>query len=128
MKLICLIVLVASLNTHAQSTSQATDNTKFTIDFEYWEGCETGESPCVPLEFKRNTLLDSIVLIMPCGGTATSVKLFEVGSEKPISTISISYNECPPTFDLTGLPDGVYSAFMIACGLGGEVKFNLITE
>lgn len=119
---------MASLSTHAQSTHQVDTKTEFKIDFEYWEGCETGESPCIPLEFNRGTEKDSINLIMPCGGTATTVKLFQDGSDKPIRTTSISYNECPPTFDLTGLPDGTYSAYMTACGLGGGVNFKLITE
>jgi len=128
MKLFCLILLMTSLNTHAQSSPQASKNREFVIDFDYWEGCETGMSPCTPLKFKRSAEMDSINLVMPCGGTATTVKLFKEGSDKPIRTTSIGANECPPTFDLTGLPDGTYSAYMIACGLGGEVVFKLATE
>lgn len=128
MKLLCLVLFMMSAYAFGQSTQSVDTLTKFTIDFDYWEGCETGKSPCMPLVFNRGTEKDSINLIMPCGGTGTTVQLFVDGSEEPIRTTGVYYDDCPPTFDLTGLADGMYSAYMTACGLGGEVKFKLTTE
>ena len=65
---------------------------------------------------------------MPYGGTATTVTLTGQGQEKPIHQVVISHKDCPPTFDLTGLPDGKYGAKMLACGLGGRITLYLKTK
>lgn len=68
------------------------------------------------------------MLIMPCGGTYTTVHLTKKGQVEPIKKLNIGHDECPPSFDLTGLEDGEYEAYMWACGLGGPIKFNLKTK
>lgn len=102
------------------------------VDFEYWEGCETGEGECNPLTFTRGSNNEKWYLIMSCGGTATSVTL-STQKEIPkgnniIQTEEISHSECPPVFDLTNLKDGKYFAYMLACGLGGQIEINLKTD
>jgi hypothetical protein len=102
------------------------------IHFDYWEGCETGYAPCIPLTFTRNENFKNWYLFMPCGGTSTSVTL----SKKPsipldtdiLQLASVGYSECPPVFELTNLTEGTYCAYMLACGLGGQVVFNLISN
>ena len=102
------------------------------VDFDYWEGCETGKGKCNPLTFTRNSTDKNWYLIMPCGGTATTVTLSEqqgIPKEKDvIQQEEISYAECPPVFKLTNLKDGKYFAYMLACGLGGQIEINLKTE
>jgi len=41
------------------------------VDFDYWEGCETGKGDCKPLAFIRGSKDENWFLFMPCGGTAT---------------------------------------------------------
>lgn len=105
---------------------------EFHIHREFWKRCETGEGFCPTLTFKRKKYFDNIWLIMPCGGTITEVQLHNKSQdpfkEKPIMKISIQHNECPPKFNLTGLPDGEYIASMFACGLGGGISFRIVTE
>lgn len=102
------------------------------VDFDYWEGCETGKGKCNPLTFTRNSTHENWYLIMPCGGTATTVTLSEqqgIPKEKDvIQQEEISYAECPPVFKLSNLKDGKYFAYMLACGLGGQIEINLKTE
>ena len=102
------------------------------VDFDYWEGCETGKGKCNPLTFTRNSTDKNWYLIMPCGGTATTVTLSEqqgIPKEKDvIQQEEISYAECPPVFKMTNLKDGKYFAYMLACGLGGQIEINLKTE
>ena len=95
------------------------------IDFDYWEGCETGRGECKPLTFTRPVSERNWFLIMPCGGTMT--KVF-ISGEDFSKELNLNYYECPPYLDLTNLADGKYSAYMLACGLGGNVNFILITK
>jgi hypothetical protein len=95
------------------------------IDFDYWEGCETGEGECKPLTFTRTKAEKNWFLIMPCGGTETSVS---VSGEGFSTELELSHDNCPPCLDLSNLENGDYTASMMACGLGGTVKFNLATK
>ena len=106
--------------------AQNPNKTVFKVDSEYWEGCETGKGDCKPLKVIRKSSKDSVLFIMPCGGTETSVTLYS--KDKLLQTVHIFHDQCPPKFDLTGLPDGRYSASMLACGLGGTIQFDLITK
>lgn len=97
------------------------------IDFDYWEGCETGKGDCKPLTFTRTKDEKNWFLIMPCGGTETSVTVSSADntfSQKQ----HLFHDGCPPFLELTNLKDGKYFANMFACGLGGGVQFNLITS
>lgn len=102
------------------------------VDFDYWEGCETGKGECKPLTFTRSSKDENWFLFMPCGGTATTVTLSkQMGIPKKNETIQkceITYPDCPPTFELTNLQDGKYFAYMLACGLGGQIEINLTTK
>jgi hypothetical protein len=97
------------------------------VDFHYWEGCETGKGDCSPLTFRRCIDDKNWFLILPCGGTFTSVTLSGDGLAKS-EKIEIGYAQCPPVFDLSRLKDGNYSAYMLACGLGGGIRFSLKTK
>jgi hypothetical protein len=103
-----------------------------TVDFDYWEGCETGKGECKPLTFNRKSKSENWFLIMPCGGTSTTVTLSKqkgIPNENDIiQKNETSFSECPPVFDLTELNDGKYFAYMLACGLGGQIEINLVTE
>ncbi len=97
------------------------------ISFDYWENCETGKGECKPLNFTRTTDEKNWFLIMPCGGTETSITVSS--SDKTFSqTQQLYHDKCPPFLTLTDLKDGKYFANMLACGLGGQVEFNLITN
>ena len=102
------------------------------VDFEYWEGCETGKGECNPLTFTRSSKNENWFLIMPCGGTGTSVTLSKqkgiIPENEVILKTEISYSECPPVFNLTNLTDGKYYAYMLSCGLGGQIEVNLKTR
>ena len=96
------------------------------IDFKYWEDCETGKVVCKPLNFTRTKEEKNWYLIMPCGGTETSITVSS--SDKSYSQQQHLYHDkCPPFLELTNLKDGKYFANMMACGLGGSVEFNLKT-
>ena len=96
------------------------------IDFEYWENCETGKKECKPLKFTRTKDEKNWFLIMPCGGTETSVTVSS--ADKTFSQQQhLFHDKCPPYLPLTNLKDGKYFANMMACGLGGSVEFNLTT-
>jgi hypothetical protein len=103
-----------------------------TVDFEYWEGCETGQGECRPLTLTRKSKNENWFLFMPCGGTLTGVYLSkqqEIPKENDVTQKNeISHSECPPIFDLTELNDGKYFAYILACGLGGQIEINLVTE
>ena len=94
------------------------------IDFEYWEGCETGKGDCKPLIFSRTDKEKKWFLIMPCGGTETAITISGQNFNKELH---LNHDNCPPYLDLSNLTDGKYSANMRACGLGGTVTFNLTT-
>ena len=97
------------------------------IDFDYWENCETGKGKCKPLNFTRSIDEKNWFLIMPCGGTET--KVIVSSSDKTFSQEQHLFGvSCPPYLDLTNLKDGKYFAQMMACGLGGQVEFNLTTN
>jgi hypothetical protein len=97
------------------------------IDYKYWESCETGKGKCLPLRFIRPKSKKEWFLLMPCGGTATSIIITGTNN-------TIAYREdfvastCPPCVDLTKLKDGKYFVNMIGCGLGGSVEFNLLPQ
>ncbi len=96
------------------------------IDFDYWEGCETGKGECHPLKFTRTKDEKNWYLIMPCGGTET--KVIVSSSDNTFSQQQHLFSVgCPPFLALTDLKDGKYFAQMMACGLGGRVEFNLTT-
>ncbi len=102
------------------------------VDFDYWGGCETGKGDCNPLTFTRNSSTENWFLIMPCGGTFTTVTLSEkqgipTGNDI-IQKEEVSHLDCPPVFDLTNLKDGKYYAYMLAFGLGGQIEINITTE
>jgi hypothetical protein len=97
------------------------------IDFNYWENCETRKGECKPLNFTRRKDEKNWFLIMPCGGTETKVTVSS--SDKTFSQEQhLFHDKCPPFLELTNLKDGKYFAQMIACGLGGQVEFNLTTS
>jgi len=117
---IVLLLLLFPIHLFGQSS--------FTIDANHWENCETGEGKCDTLIYKRKSNNENIQLIMPCGGTYTTVKLYGDNKEIPLQSLSIGYEECPPTLNITKLVDGDYSIYMMACNLGGEITFKLKTE
>ena len=96
------------------------------VDFDYWEGCETGKGECKPLNFTRTKEEKNWFLIMPCGGTETSMTVSS-SDNYFLQTQNIFHDKCPPFLNLTDLKDGKYFANMLACGLGGSVEFNLKT-
>ena len=95
------------------------------IDFDYWEDCEIGKTNCIPLVFSRTKNEKNWFLIMPCGGTKTAITISGQNFSKELH---LYYDNCPPYLELTNLIDGQYYANMIACGLGGTVKFNIVTK
>ncbi len=102
------------------------------VEFEYWEACETGKGECKPLNFTRKSKNKKWFLLMPCGGTETTVTLSKrQGMPKEneiIQKCQITHSGCPPVFDLTNLEDGKYFAYMLSCGLGGQIEINIKTE
>ncbi len=96
------------------------------IDFNYWEACETGKETCKPLNFTRTIHDKNWYLIMPCGGTETSINISNL-SKTFLKKQNLYHDKCPPYLELTDLKDGKYFANMMACGLGGGVEFNLKT-
>lgn len=99
----------------------------FEISRVHWEACETGGN-CPPLVFKRLKQQATVYLKVPCGGTITEVTLSRAGELEPIQHLHLTVDKCPPVFDLSALPDGNYSLYMLACGLGGGVSFQLQTK
>lgn len=97
-----------------------------TVEFKYWEGCEIGRGPCKPLIFHRDAENSRWFLIMPCGGTSTSVTLSD--STRIVGKVGVNADQCPPVFELTNLKDGIYLATMLACGLGGSIEFLISTN
>jgi hypothetical protein len=102
------------------------------IKYDSWEPCETGKGECNPVTITRNSTNEKWYVIMPCGGTSTTVTLsaqqgIPEGDEL-IQKEKISHSECPPIFELTNLRDGKYFAYMISCRLGGQIEINITTE
>jgi len=96
------------------------------IESAYWEGCETGKGECKPLTFKRSPGEKNWFLIMPCGGTQTSITI--KGTDNSYKKeLNLFHNNCPPFIELTDMTDGKYSANMLSCGLGGTIYFVLKT-
>ena len=115
------------------NAKEGIENVKISfVDFDYWEGCETGKGECKPLNFTRKAYNEKWFLILPYGGTATTVTLskqqgINKGNEI-IQKSEISHSECPPVFELTNLKDGKYYAYMLSCGLGGQIEINIKTK
>jgi len=115
------------------NAKEGIENVKISfVDFDYWKGCETGKGECKPLNFTRKANNEKWFLILPCGGTATTVTLskqqgINKGNEI-IQKSEISHSECPPVFELTNLKDGKYYAYMLSCGLGGQIEINIKTK
>lgn len=97
------------------------------VDRNYWEGCETGMGDCRPLALSRNTATERWWLMVPCGGTFTTVRLHDENG-KTLKELNIDHSQCPPVLDLTGLPDGKYYASMVSSGLGGKIEIHLKTN
>ena len=104
------------------------------------EGCETGKGDCKPIVLTRHSLQDSVKVIFPSGGTSSSVFVY-TGEEfipwfkgtpndqpKPLRHDHKYSGEGRPAIDLTGLPDGKYSAYMLSCNLGGSLELFIVTE
>jgi len=98
------------------------------VDFDYWEGCETGNEECKPITFTRDSISEKWYLIMPCGGTQTHITFTKSGQKSPVKEVSLGFPDCPPVFELTNVLDGKYFAYMLACGLGGQIEINIRTE
>ena len=103
-----------------------------TVEFDYWESCETGKGECQPLKFTRSKKDEKWFMILPCGGTSTTVYLSEEqgipNKTDVIQKNQITAYECPPVFELTELKDGKYYAYMLSCGLGGQIEIVLSTK
>lgn len=97
------------------------------IGLSYWEDCEKGKKECTPLTFTRAKDGEKWFLLMPCGGTETSISVSSSDNSFSIKQHLFAKN-CPPYLELTNLKNGKYFANMTACGLGGSVEFNLKTK
>lgn len=95
------------------------------VSFDYWEGCELGNSNCNTLEFERKSTDSNWFLILPCGGTETVIS---ISGQNYSKELHFKNSNRPPYLELSNLSDGKYSANMRACGLGGLVLFNLKTK
>ena len=108
--------------------SKGIENAKFdSVDRDYWEACEAGSMDCRPLTFTRNAGQKQWFLVVPCGGTYTSVKLTDANGKR-VREINAKYGECPAMLDLSTLPDGKYFATMVSAGLNGKIEINLSTR
>ncbi|MEO0468646.1 MAG: hypothetical protein AAF206_03425 [Bacteroidota bacterium] len=99
----------------------------FTVSYDHMLACETGEGPCDTLQFVRPADADYVKLVMPCGGTQTTLILHQADFNHPISEQHFRHEDCPPQIDLTGLADGIYMVNVFSCGLGGGLTFDLTT-
>ena len=108
--------------------SKGIENAKFdSVDRAYLEACETGSGPCKPLSFSRNSDQKQWFLMVPCGGTYTSVKLTDANGKR-IREINAKYGECPPMLDLSTVPDGKYYVTIVSAALNGKIEINLTTR
>jgi len=104
------------------------------------EGCETGKGDCKPVVLIRQSLQDSIKVVFPIGGTASSVFIYpdtsyikwmrgkQSDQPTPLRNDNKNFSEGNPVLDLTGLPDGKYIPHMYSCGLGGSFELVIKTE
>ncbi len=104
------------------------------VPAEYIEACETGEGECLPIIIQRKTTNEKIKLVMPMGGTFTSIYLYDAPynlDEKANPLLEGTYyfqDKERPVFNLTEIKDGRYVVHMLACGLGGFFSIELKTE
>jgi len=110
------------------------------VEFNYMEGCETGKGDCKPVVLIRQSLQDSIKVIFPIGGTASSVHIYPDTSfirwirgnpsdqPTPLRNDNKTFSEGNPILDLTGLPDGKYIPHMSSCNLGASFEVIIKTE
>lgn len=99
-----------------------------TADAKNWEACEKGIAECEHVVIERKAREDTVLFVMPCAGTITTVMLTKVGEQEVLERLTVNRTECPPVFELTGLPNGHYSAQMFGCGLGGKIEIFLKTR
>lgn len=98
------------------------------ISFEFWRECEENSSNCIPLRFTRKHSDKNWFLFMPSGGTQTSITVTcDDNSYRNSKNYTIGIDGAP-FLELSNLKDGKYNASMTACGLSGNVKFNLISK
>lgn len=130
MKKLVLLVLASFLSCMGVCGQEAGKSkvVMATIDFDYLQGCETGKGACKPIEIGRQSIKDSVIVIFPAGGTVTEVSLRSL-SDKTVRLYDKKFEgQGKPTFSLTGLKDGEYTAGMISCGLGGSCVIRLKTN
>ncbi len=123
-----LVLLCAVLSANGQGNTP--DKIVVVADAKNWEACEKGtiDLGCKPVIIERKAKEDTVLFVMPCAGTNTTVMLTEVRGQELIKTLTVNVEECPPVFELTGLPNGHYSAQMFGCGLGGRIEVFLKTR
>ena len=110
------------------------------VEFNYMEGCETGKGDCKPVILIRQSLQDSIKVVFPIGGTASSVQIYPdtsfirwirgkpTAQPTPLRNDNKRFGEGNPVLDLTGLPDGKYRPHMLSCNVGGTFELIIKTE
>lgn len=111
------------------------------IKWDYLEGCETGKGDCKTQVLERRSLKDSIQLILPIGGTQSSVYLYNAVDYKAwinrrtqgdlpslLQDSRQAASDNNHSLDLTGLPDGTYAIQMMACNLGGSFDLIISTK
>ena len=96
----------------------------FVVYHDFMEGCETGQGLCEDQVFTRDFAGQPAFIIMPCGGTFSTVYLRH-SSALLVQEKSVKAAECPPFFDVTDLKDGDFSISMMSCGLGGAFNIKL---
>jgi hypothetical protein len=94
------------------------------IGKEYWENCEKGNS-CKDLELVKRTNR-KLFLLAPCGGSFTTINL--KGDKVVDKSLYYDAFSCPPCIEFSSLTEGAYTLGMLGCGLGGTIKFNLLTK
>lgn len=104
------------------------ESAKFdSVDRAYLEACETGSGPCKPPDLSRNADQKQWFLVMPCGGTYTSIKLTDANGKR-VREINAKYGECPVMLDISTVPDGKYFVTVISAALNGKIEINLTTR
>ncbi len=96
----------------------------FVVYHDFMEGCETGQGLCEDQVFTRDFAGQPAFIIMPCGGTFSTVYLRH-SSALLVQEKNVGAAECPPFFDVTDLKDGDFSISMMSCGLGGAFRIQL---